>query len=478
MLPETAPTPLPKDGGKSARKYLETEGLVARVPSIRSSDYSSGLTDPFGYYLRRRLGLTPGLYYSPALSRGSYFHTLFAMYDRDDRWQIYKRMCKTRFDEINAISKKMRIAETARTTVIQAESIDQAMATAWYNAFENLPCLGSDGHGSALDMLLDNYVKLGAEYRLTWVDERFPKTRQVAQFDLLLYNRKTNRIWIVDAKTTSAPPLVRLSTVKEEFQTMHYIHALEWFMERGLLHKQFPQIPENARLGGMMHMAILKPSITFGQADRDFHWASEGKRSGISGRIMRSPVNLQDLGEYVIKWTKGQPSPEPICGTLDEVLHELHKHTGKKPEKVYQGEPSIERFKERCIRWYKGEGEYLDKAPDFHNDPPINISYTHSTVLLDKDWRAEYLSRVAMIYDLATREANPCNFLKNIDAIRMGSKLATYSPFYLTPPKEWPGLVQSQQFLVAHRDAGDLPSVPEPHEFDGLMESLEPEPLT
>jgi hypothetical protein len=81
-----------------------------------------------------------------------------------------------------------------------------------------------------------------------------------------------------------------------------------------------------------------------------------------------------------------------------------------------------------------------------------------------------------MIYKLATLEANPCNFLKNIDSIRMGNKLAHYSRFYLTEPKDWPSLVQSQQFLIAHRDAGDLPAVPEPHEFDGLVESLEPEP--
>jgi hypothetical protein len=60
----------------------------------------------------------------------------------------------------------------------------------------------------------------------------------------------------------------------------------------------------------------------------------------------------------------------------------------------------------------------------------------------------------------------------------MGANLNPFSPFYLTEPKDWPGLVASQQFLVAHRDAGDLPAEPEPHEFDGLIESLEPEPLT
>jgi len=473
MFPVVNPAPLPKDRGRSARHFLESEGLPASIPSIRSSDYGSALSDPFGYYLRRRLGIIPALSYSEALSRGSYFHVLFALFDRDDRPQIYKRMCAARLTEINNICKQLRISETARATAIQNEQLDQAMAGAWYNAFENLPCLNQN---SALDLLQDNFIKIGAELRLTWLDERFPKCRQVTQFDLLLLNRKTNKLWIVDAKTTAGPPLIRLSTVKEEFQTMHYIHALEWFFERGLLHKQYPQIPANAEIGGMMHMAILKPSIQFGQADRDFHWESEGKRTGVAGRIMRSPVNIQDLGPYVIKWTAQAPYLEPFCGSIEDCLAELHSQTGKKPERVYQGEPSIAKYQERCMRWYKGEGEYLDRAPDFNNDPPINISYTHASIMLDKDWRTDYLNRVVMIYDLATREANPCNYLRNIDGLRMGSKLANYSPFYLTEPKDWPMLLKSEQFLIAHRDAGELPLQPAQHEFDGLIENLEPEP--
>ena len=289
MPPTVTPAPMPTDRGRSARHYLESEGLIARVPSIRSSDYGSALSDPFGYYLRRRLGLVPALSYSEALSRGSYFHTLFALYDRDDRWQIYKRQCKARLDEINLICKDLRISETARAEAILNEQLDQASASAWYNGFENLPCMMG---GSALDLLRENFVKIGAEIRFTWVDERFPRTRQVAQFDLLLLNRKTNKLWIVDAKTTSAPPLIRLATVKDEFQTMHYVHALEWMMQRGILQKKYPQIPADVVIGGMMHVAILKPSIQFGQADRSFHWESEGKRTGIAGRIMRSPVNL------------------------------------------------------------------------------------------------------------------------------------------------------------------------------------------
>jgi hypothetical protein len=464
------PTPLPTDHGRSARLYLETEGIVSRIPSIRSSDYSSALSDPFGYYLRRRLGLVPALMHSEALSRGSYFHTLFALYDRDDRWKVFRGQCAARLDELNALCRSLAFTEATRVEAVQNEQLDQATAAAWFTAFESLGCI--DGRSAQTE--LSSYEKLGAEIRLTWVDERRPKAKQVAQFDLLLYNRRTNALWIVDAKTTASPPLIRLSTVKHEFQTQHYLHALEWFLERGLLHKRFPSLPADARIGGMMHVAVLKPSISFGQSDRDFHWESEGKRTGVAGRIIRTPVNLRDQGTHVIQWTANQPYAVAFCGTLDECVAELHERTGKKPEKAYTGEPSLHNFSNRCLRWYRGEGEYADRAPDFANDPPINISYTHSSVMLDSDWRSDYLSRVAMIYNLATLEANPCNFLKNIDAIRMGARLAQYSPFYLTEPKEWPALVNSRQFLIAHRDAGDLPAAPEPHEFDGLIESLEP----
>jgi hypothetical protein len=466
------PVPMPVDHGRSARLYLETEGMVARIPAIRSSDYSSALSDPFGYYLRRRLGLVPALMYSEALSRGSYFHTLFALYDRDDRWKIFGGQCAARLEELNALCKNLSFTETTRAEAVQNEQLDQATAAAWFTAFESLACI--DGHSASEELC--HYEKLGAELRLTWVDEEMPKTRQVAQFDLLLLNRKTNALWIVDAKTTASPPLIRLATVKHEFQTQHYLHALEWFLDRGLLHNRYPSLPKDVRIGGMMHVAVLKPSISFGQSDRDFRWESEGKRTGVAGRIIRTPVNLKDQGTHVIQWTANQPYAEPFCGTLDECVAELHERTGKKPEKAYTGEPTLHNFSNRCLRWYKGEGEYADRAPDFANDPPINISYTHASVLLDKDWRKDYLSRVAMIYNLATLEANPCNFLKNIDSIRMGARLAQYSPFYLTEPKEWPAMVHSRQFLLAHRDAGDLPPVPEPHEFDGLVESLEPVP--
>ena len=62
--------------GKSveARDWLESQGLVAKEPAIRSSDYETILSCPFQYYLSRRLGLVSALRWSAALSRGSWFH--------------------------------------------------------------------------------------------------------------------------------------------------------------------------------------------------------------------------------------------------------------------------------------------------------------------------------------------------------------------------------------------------------------------
>ena len=45
-------------------------------PLLRSSDLR-GLADPFSWFLTRRLGLTPAVSHSKALSRGSWFHAAF-----------------------------------------------------------------------------------------------------------------------------------------------------------------------------------------------------------------------------------------------------------------------------------------------------------------------------------------------------------------------------------------------------------------
>lgn len=47
---------------------------MAEVPPSRASDYSLCLSNPFQYYLTRRLGLVPMLSWSEALSAGTWMH--------------------------------------------------------------------------------------------------------------------------------------------------------------------------------------------------------------------------------------------------------------------------------------------------------------------------------------------------------------------------------------------------------------------
>lgn len=474
MQTETPPTPglihAPKDHGKTARQFLESEGLIPKVPTIRSSDYGQALSDPFGYYLRRRLGIIPALSYSEAMSRGSYFHILFALYDCGDSTPIYSRMCEARTKELSNSCITLSIPLESRERILDRELQDQAMAQVWFELFKTHKVF-DNATKTCTELLHQTYRKIGAELRLSWVDERHPDIQQVAQFDLLLYNKTTNKLWVVDAKTTAAPPLIRLSTCKHEFQTQHYIHALKWFLDRKILQKEY-NLPADTSVGGMMHIAFLKPTLVFGMQDRSFYWASEGKRTGISGRVLKSPTHLRDQGAQCVM-LDGQHTPHTI-GTIDECIEALHKETGKKPEKVYTGEPSRQLYIERCMRWYKGEAEYSDNAASFIDEPPINISYTHSTVLLDYDWVTEYHARIDLIHDQATKEPNPCNYLKNIDSLRMNGKLSEYSPFYLSEPKDWPTLMQSNHFVVAHRDELTVAPLLVPHEFEGQIESLEP----
>ena len=81
MPPNVQEIKPPEGWGEDAARWLEAHGMVAEVPTIRSSDYESCLGNPFGYYLTRRLGLSDALRWSEALSRGSWFHKRFEYWD-------------------------------------------------------------------------------------------------------------------------------------------------------------------------------------------------------------------------------------------------------------------------------------------------------------------------------------------------------------------------------------------------------------
>jgi len=398
MPPKTKPIPFPTTDGKDSREWLEAHGLVARQPAIRSSDYESVLHCPFQYYLSRRLGLVQSLRWSEALSRGSWFHKRFEYYNLPAS-EAKKKMeedFEVREKELTEICHTRGIKGESKSNVIQREYKDMLCASAWYEASMD----------TFLEKIRNPYWRvLGTEIVAEYKHPEFG--RLLAQYDMLLYHEKQNSVWVVDLKTTAHNPIERLQTCTIEFQTQHYMHILKWMLEEQSLTKPF-DIPRDARLGGMMHVAIQKPTITFGLTDRDY---TENEHE-----ITRGP-------------RKGQIETR----------------------KTYSGEPKLENYIKRCTDWYKGEGDYEHKKFERNSAPTVNISKTdHMT--LDTRWTTEYTTRLRLVNHYSTVDPLPMNFPKSSSYLVQFGKMSPFSPFYLTPTGEWPGFVEAEGFMVEDRD--------------------------
>lgn len=415
MPPTIPPIKTPIGWSKSAREYLEQHGLVAVVPCIRSSDYELIRTCPFRYYLRRRLGIAPILSWSPALSRGSWFHKrleFFKLTSEAARVQM-DRVLESRIAELKVVCETHGVRPTEADRIFDRERRDMMSAMGWFDATLDYEV---PGYGRVYDFLCGPDMKvLASELLLV----HYPKhkggdpTPHVAVLDLLLYHVPQNVLWIVDFKTCSGSTITRLATCPLEFQTQHYLHITDALFRQELFHHEF-KLPVDVRLGGMLHVAVQKPTISFGPNDRPFE-------------------------EYEHQLTRG-----PRTGQVEV-------------RRRYSGEPTYENYLARCRRWYFAEGEYAHKKPDRLDDPPVNISKTPRSLVLQNPHKTTYNNRLLMIRGMATRAAQPRNFdLFSASALRSGGKLSPYAPFYLCPIHQWPDIMAQEGFIVSHRDE-DIP---------------------
>lgn len=461
--PKLDPIPLPVDMGLSAQEYLEHHGLVASVPTIRSSDYGLALKTPRLYYLIRRLGLVPAMRWSEAMNRGSWFHVLLYLYKAPNRYSLYDNILNARLDELRDICKTFDIKGEQEEAIIQREQKDAYTARAWFEALDFVPIRReSTGETFTIREYLSrpDWVDLGGEIRIArpWQD-----TSLVIQLDRLLYSRKANKLWIFDGKTHAETDnqgnpscLKRMSTVKHEFQTKHYMVNTQWALENGLLHAQFHDLPDDVKFGGMIHIPVWKPKLVFGMKDRPYQWQSSGKRKNMEGAIIRAPGS-DDSYNVVIKTIDapgvvGETGDVCFTGPLSEAKETMHEVTGKKPDKVFVGEPSLERFVERIKEVYRAEGDYEHLAEGFKTDPPVNMHHTSAVMLLDNEWLTEYWDCVQYIYSHATRPATPDNFLPpDMHDARGGE----YAPFFINPVSKWPEIIAQNHFITQRRD-GDI----------------------
>lgn len=410
MPPEVKTISLPVGRGRDVVPFLESLGLVSRVPPIRSSDYEVILSNPFHYYLARRLGLMQRLKWSKALSRGSWTHKAFELDDFSHPSPLtvgYWKAWDDRVAELKVSCGSMGIVGQSRESILAREEKDAKCALAWYSAAASvlLP-----RYGSFRSFMAEPYWQiLGREVRMTYKDPRYPQTPLVAMLDGLVYHRKHNTLWAVDLKTCEESPLVRGATCSIEFQTQHYSWVVQNLVKAGIVQAKF-NLPPDVRYEGMMHLILQKPSIELSSLDRDCRLEAftptRGKNKGVT-----------------------------------------------RMEKVYYGEPRLENYLARCKSWYLGEGDYSHLAEERKRKevgPPVNISF--STDILDEEGMTEYNNRLSLIYDHATRPAYPFAFCRSTSALRQFGSLHPMYPFSVVPVADWAEVMEKDGFMIAHRD--------------------------
>jgi hypothetical protein len=445
---------IPTTWGKDAADYLESHGLTCaeQATSIRSRDFDTCLSNPFHYYLTRRLGLRPAMSWSKALSRGSWFHHLFSMLEIPTIMSLYDQLIEARLTELRTVCSALKLSTEKTVSIIQREQKDAATALAWFRATGSVPVHRPNHPPITFQQFLTDkkWQIVGRELKIAYVDPDFPLVPLVAELDLLLYNEQSNSLWIVDAKTHSGSGILRLSTVAHEMQTQHYTCVSAACLPSILSHLV---LPEDCRLAGMIHIALWKPTLEFGMRDRDFQWTSQGVRSGVEGRIRKRPI------DYAAEWGPDSTALTLRCtGTFERCFAALHNATGKKPAKQYIGEPSLDNYVARILECYLAQGDYLHEKENREADPPVNWITTTSTYLQHSPWLTEYRRRLALIYDYATVMPWPSEFHRSIPDARgrHSRQKSDYYDFYVNPPARWPEIVQRNNFIIDHVDA-DLP---------------------
>jgi hypothetical protein len=409
--------------GEEGRHSMELDSLFAITPPIRSSDYDLVCRAPFCYFLSRRLGLVKALRWSAALSRGSWFHEAFKHMNLTphDRRAKVELSLELRQEELSGVCSQLGIPAESRREILLRERQDVESTIAWYEAASHTPI--SEEYGSFLQFLNRPYWQvLSRECRLvSTVPWRLARTIQVvAQPDLLLYHKGQNSVWIVDAKTTSYSPSLRASSCPFEFQTHHYLHIANRLLDRGVIQRTF-NLPTDARLGGMIHLIVKKPSIEFGMKDRNFTVDTTPFKSGPR---------------------KGLP----------------------KNEKVYFGDPVWENYLSRVQHWYLATDEYENNKPEWAIDPPVNMSIVSGSIVNDPYQSEQYLSQLRLVKMWAARKPEPQFFPHPSSLIHFG-KLDDYAPFVMNPPSAWSEIIKQEGWMQIRRD-----DIPADVDFDVIQE--------
>lgn len=403
-----------------------------RAPAVRSRDYALCLSDPFRYFLTRRCGLTTFYTPSEALSCGSWFHLAFQHHELPPEafHSVLDSTFTLRADEIRtrAVSADS-ITPAFLDAIIKEERHRMLMAKAWWMALNEVP-LPSDPRTLSTWLSDRNIIAYEYPLELTFRLPSHPATpiRARARFDAF-YVSPSNSLWILDPKTCSESTIDRLQRCPIEFQTQHYLYLARLALRTGHLRHAFPNhINADTTLGGIIHVAIQKPTIRFGQNDR------------------LCEVHMHEL-------QRG-----PRRGQIEE-------------RRTYHGEPQFDLYVERCIRWMKQEGEFAGN-PNRVSEPVVNfstISFPSSSPDLDTTYFREYLTRLEkVILPYQRAEFDPDEFPKSDRPSGFGAaRNDRFLPFYFTPKEQWRQIAFQQGLIPAEAEDEDDPSAYASSEGDG-----------
>jgi hypothetical protein len=390
---------------------------VAVTPPVRSSDLGLVLTDPFKYYLVRRLGLVPMLSYSEALSVGSWFHTAMQCWPKpgavSEAKPRFEEKLNARCTELEAACAVRGIIADSRDRILNREKQDAWTAWAWTEALFQIPEFVNSFWSADYQMLDQEVLIRSSLPGTTGVDG-------VAQLDAVLLRRPDSTLWIVDYKTTSHDAIQRAQTCPMEFQTWHYLSTLTRALHESGDFLRHWNLPSHVRVGGMLHVCVQKPPIRFGESDRDYRLEPKTLKSGPR---------------------KGQ--------TI------LEKH--------YVGDPKPENYIRRVKDWVLGRGDYEHLAPERQNPEKAVwcISNTSCQYLEQDHIQSSYRQALDRILECARRTPEPGHFMRTSRGMTAhDGSLSPYAPFYVHDPVVWPSIVEQEGFMVARRDVSpsDSPS--------------------
>jgi len=421
-----------------AEQKLAEFGLKPVNPPVQSSMYALAAKDPFGFFLRYKLGLVPANAYSEALSRGGWFAENFRFQHDPERLGKLGTLLTNRLSEISVIVRDFGLGEHARQRMVDKERRDFACALGWYEAVIDLPVPGKGNTTVRSYTSQSKWRLLGTEVLFSYTPPEY-EYPFVGRFDSLYFDEKTHKVWVRDDKTTSFSADKRTLTFPVEFQAEHY-----FFCGRELMPMFIEKfgLPEDSTFGGIMHFAFQKPTIDFGSKDRAYWWASEGKRKDKAGAVKDGRLVIRTI-------STGELESDTAVDNEDSAVQELHAITGKKPTKVYEKEPDLNRYVERCARWYRAEGEYADKKEEREREPVVAFSYLGPEWFASREER--YHQRARMLVELCLTKNDPALYRQGPSVVDEYGRVFPTAELYVNPLQAWPEIITKNRLRVVHR---------------------------